>query len=628
MLGLLDFAKKSFRHRKFQPAITLIGLAICVASTIFLVLLGQGLGLLFTQNTGTRFVNFLSSTISQFIYFDTALIFLVGMVVIYFLFSSLMVDRQKDVGLIKALGSKENLGFGYVMAEPLLISIYGCISGGLLGSVAFVIYSAWFLPNVLLSQGLICLFLFLGFLVISFLCSWIISSRRAEAFFRVTPVNLFAGDTQNFDFVKEQLEGLRKFLDRLPWSLQTVLKGIIRSRSRSKTAFVCLTLCTFLMTVSLAGGAIAWWTTRSYVDNSFGQNIIAIGHVDVLNEYEIMITNVLDPNLSTFDFLKEGFFIDNGFVEKLGDISQIAVVDCRLVLVGKVVEVQTSEIVHNDDGNHYVQYGRSNVRSSNALIMGVNSVSVVDNLLTQNDVLLSSNATIIGSSLAQSIFDNPLKQKIAIDSIDSQHREFFSISNVVLDPINQGFVVYIPLDALKELNYLYTQNLVLVKVQDSATVSEVENLAYQYGLNTLSLDNVHQLSLSNIDSIWLSILPFPILSVITTLIGLLNCLLVSFSGRQRDFGILRAIGAKSNYTAKIVIIESLTLIIPTATIGITLGMLFNFTLLIPNATITPQLLIYSISGLTLLLLSIGLISAITILQLNKQTPINLLQTTK
>lgn len=628
MLGLLDFAKKSFRHRKFQPAITLIGLAICVASTIFLVLLGQGLGLLFTQNTGTRFVNFLSSTISQFIYFDTALIFLVGMVVIYFLFSSLMVDRQKDVGLIKALGSKENLGFGYVMAEPLLISIYGCISGGLLGSVAFVIYSAWFLPNVLLSQGLICLFLFLGFLVISFLCSWIISSRRAEAFFRVTPVNLFAGDTQNFDFVKEQLEGLRKFLDRLPWSLQTVLKGIIRSRSRSKTAFVCLTLCIFLMTVSLAGGAIAWWTTRSYVDNFFGQNIIAIGHVDVLNEYEIMITNVLDPNLSTFDFLKEGFFIDNGFVEKLGDISQIAVVDCRLVLVGKVVEVQTSEIVHNDDGNHYVQYGRSNVRSSNALIMGVNSVSVVDNLLTQNDVLLSSNATIIGSSLAQSIFDNPLKQKIAIDSIDSQHREFFSISNVVLDPINQGFVVYIPLDALKELNYLYTQNLVLVKVQDSATVSEVENLAYQYGLNTLSLDNVHQLSLSNIDSIWLSILPFPILSVITTLIGLLNCLLVSFSGRQRDFGILRAIGAKSNYTAKIVIIESLTLIIPTATIGITLGMLFNFTLLIPNATITPQLLIYSISGLTLLLLSIGLISAITILQLNKQTPINLLQTTK
>jgi len=382
------------------------------------------------------------------------------------------------------------------------------------------------------------------------------------------------------------------------------------------------------MTVSLAGGAIAWWTTRSYVDNFFGQNIIAIGHVDVLNEYEIMITNVLDPNLSTFDFLKEGFFIDNGFVEKLGDISQIDVVDCRLVLVGKVVEVQTSEIVHNDDGNHYVQYGRSNVRSSNALIMGVNSVSVVDNLLTQNDVLLSSNATIIGSSLAQSIFDNPLKQKIAIDSIDSQHREFFSISNVVLDPINQGFVVYIPLDALKELNYLYTQNLVLVKVQDSATVSEVENLAYQYGLNTLSLDNVHQLSLSNIDSIWLSILPFPILSVITTLIGLLNCLLVSFSGRQRDFGILRAIGAKSNYTAKIVIIESLTLIIPTATIGITLGMLFNFTLLIPNATITPQLLIYSISGLTLLLLSIGLISAITILQLNKQTPINLLQTTK
>jgi len=629
LLGLLDFAKKSFRHRKFQPAITLIGLTICVASTIFLILLGQGLGLLFTQNTGTRFVNFLSSTISQFIYFDTALIFLVGMVVIYFLFSSLMVDRQKDVGLIKALGSKENLGFGYVMAEPLLISIYGCISGGLLGSVAFVVYSVVFLPNVLLSQGLICLFLFLGFLVVSFLCSWIISSRRAEAFFRVTPVNLFAGDTQNFDFVKEQLEGLKKFLDRLPWSLQTVLKGIIRSRSRSKTAFVCLTLCTFLMTVSLVGGAVAWWTTRSYVDNSFGQNVIAIGHVNVLNEYKAMMTNVLATDLSSFNFLEERFFIDDDFIEKLGATanSQMDIIDRRLVMVSNVVEVRTSELVVDNDGSHYVWYGRSDVRSSKALIMGVNTDSIADNLLTQN-MLLNSNTTIIGSSLAQSIFDNPLKQKIALDSPDS-HREFFSISDVVLDPINQGFIVYIPIEALKELNYLSnTQNLVLVNVQDNTTISKIENLANQSGLSTLYLDNVHQLSLSNIDKIWLSILPFPILSVITTLIGLLNCLMLSFSGHQRDFGILRAIGAKSNYIAKIVIIESLAYIIPTATIGITLGMLFNFTLLIPNATITPQLLIYSISGLTLLLLSIGLISAITILHLNKQTPTNLLQTTK
>jgi ABC-type antimicrobial peptide transport system permease subunit len=626
LLGLLDFAKKAFKHRKIQPAITLLGLVICVASTIFLILLGQSLGLIFAQSTGTRFVNFLSSTISQFIYFDTALIFLVGMVVIYFLFTSMMADRQKDVGLIKALGSKENLGFGYVMAEPLLIIIYGCIGGGLIGSITFIVYSAVFLPNALLSQGLICFFLFLGFLVVSFLCSWIISSRKAEDFFKNTPVSLFAGDTQNFDFVKEDLIGLKKFLNRLPWSLQIVLKGIIRSRSKSKTALVCLTLCIFLMTVSLAGGVVAWWTTRNYVDNSFGQNVLAVGNEKVLAEYETMMTDALNIHLSSFNFIDGQFFIDNSFLEKLNTISQIEIVDSRLLLIDKVVEVQTSELVTDDDGSHYVTYGRSNVRSSNALIVGINAHYVADNLLTQN-MLLNSNTTIIGSSLAQSIFDNPLKQKIAIDSTDS-HREFFLISDVVLDPINQGFVVYVSIDALQELTSLTTQNLVLIKIQDNTVVSEIERLAEQYGLMTLSLDRVHQLSLSNIDRIWISILPFPILSVITTLIGLLNCLLVSFSGRQHDFGILRAIGAKSNYTAKLVLIESFVFILPTATLGIIFGMMFNFIFLIPNATINPQLLLSCVGGLFILLLSLCLISAMVVLRLNKQLPTKLIQITK
>jgi len=624
LLDSLDFARKTVKHRKIQPIITLLGLVICVASTIFLVLLGQGLGLIFTQTIVTRFINFLSITISQFIYFDTALIFIIGMVVIYFLFTSMMADRQKDVGLIKALGSKKNIGYSYVMAEPMLIIIYGCALGGVLGSSIFIVYSAVFLPNTLLSQGLTYFFLFAILLVISFCVTWVISSRKAEKFFKNTPVNLFAGDTQNFDFVKEQLVGLGKFLDRLPWMLQIALKGMIRSRSKSKTTIVCLTLCIFLMTVSLAGGAVAWWTTRSYVDNSFGQNVIAIGNQAVLDEYAAMMTDVLNTKSSSFNFVEEQFFIDEGFIEELNNIQQIDTIDNRLIMIGHVVEVQTTEIVTDADGSRYVTYGRANVRSSDALIIGVNANSTVDNLFTQS-MLSDLNATIIGSSLAQSIFDNPLKQKIAIDSNDSSSRVTFSISDIVLDPVNQGLVVYMSLDSLQNLNAMATQNLVLVKVQNEEAISKIESLTEQHELHILSLDKVHQLSLSNIDGIWLSILPFPILSVITTIIGVLNCLLVSFSGHQHDFGILRAMGAKSNYTAKIVLMETFAFVLPTTIVGVLTGMLFNFVFLIPNATISAQLLFTCISGLSLLLTAICLISAMVILRLNKQLPTNLMQ---
>ena len=614
LLDTLDFAKKAIKHRKLQPIIALVGLVICVASTVFLVLLGQGLGLIFNSATTTRPVSFLSKTIAQFIYLDVGLIFLVGIGVVYFLFTSMMADRRRDVGLIKALGSMGETGFSYVMAEPLLIIIYGCVLGGLIGLSLFIGYALVFLPGTLLAQGWLMGVLFLGLLGVFFVGSWVIASRKAEEYFKGAPVSLFAGDVQNFDFVKEQLGGLKKFLDRLPWMLQVTLKSVIRSKSKTRTAMICLTGCIFLMTVSLAGGAVAWSTTRSYVDDSFGQNVIAIGKEPVLKEYENMMTNTLDTPLQAFNFLEEHFFIEEGFFEKLGTIQHVELIDTRLIMMGRVVEVQTTEIVN---GN-YVTYGPSNVRSTMALLVGLNAEAIADNLLTQPNPL-AANTTIIGDALAQTLFDNALKQKIAIDSKDSTNRETFTISNINVDLINQGFVVYMPLDTLQKLYNLTGQNLILIKTQNTNAILEIETIAKQYNLNILPMDEVHQKSLSNIDTLWLSILPFPILSTITTLISLLNCLLVSFSGRIHDLSILRAIGAKNNYTAKMILTESITYTLPAALTGITLGMLFNLIFLIPNATITPQLLIICISGLTLLLLSMCLISTTIMLKLNKHS---------
>jgi len=246
LLDTLDFAKKAIKHRKLQPIIALVGLVICVASTVFLVLLGQGLGLIFNSATTTRPVSFLSKTIAQFIYLDVGLIFLVGIGVVYFLFTSMMADRRRDVGLIKALGSMGETGFSYVMAEPLLIIIYGCVLGGLIGLSLFIGYALVFLPGTLLAQGWLMGVLFLGLLGVFFVGSWVIASRKAEEYFKGAPVSLFAGDVQNFDFVKEQLGGLKKFLDRLPWMLQVTLKSVIRSKSKTRTAMICLTGCIFL----------------------------------------------------------------------------------------------------------------------------------------------------------------------------------------------------------------------------------------------------------------------------------------------------------------------------------------------------------------------------------------------
>lgn len=471
MLGNIDFARKVFKNKKIQPTLALIGLIICVASTTFLVLLGQSLGLIFNPSQTNTSTMFLSGTVSRFIFFDSFLIFLVGMLNIYFLFSSMMADRKRDAGLIKALGSAGDLGFSYVMAEPLMIIVCGCLLGCLTVSAAFSVYSAAFLPFAFFPQGIFYIFIILGLLVVSFVVSWFIAGREAEAMFKVAPINLFSGDTQNFDFVKEQLVGFRKFLNKLPWTFQLVSKSMIRSKSRSKLAIICLMLSIVLMTVSLVGCVVAWSTTKTYVGNLYEQNIIAVGNKQVIDEYAALMTTNLNAStgaIQSFNFLEPQFFINTTLVQQFGSVQGVTAIDNRLLMFATVKEVQTVEPVADSDGStEYITYGQSPPRSSTALIVGVDPNNTIEDLGWNTS---NTDATVIGTSLADTIFDVPLKQEIQIYNNNPSANVVMPIANVLLDPMNQGFVVYAPLDTVQTLNSISGQNLVLVKVQNDSCI--------------------------------------------------------------------------------------------------------------------------------------------------------------
>ncbi len=239
LLDQLEFARKDFKHRRFQTLLAFSGLVICVSSTIFLILLGQNLGLTFVTKSASQLSSGLSNVISAFVGFDTILIFAIGMLTIYFLTSSMMANRIRDTGLIKAIGSTGETGRSYIMSGPLLVVISGCLVGGLVGIIAFVTY-AWAFLQTSLGQIVTDFFIFSGILFASFVAAWFITGYQIEKAIKATSVNLLAGDIQNFNFEKEQLGSLKDLIERLPFSLKTVLKGMIRSRTKSKTALVCL----------------------------------------------------------------------------------------------------------------------------------------------------------------------------------------------------------------------------------------------------------------------------------------------------------------------------------------------------------------------------------------------------
>jgi ABC-type antimicrobial peptide transport system permease subunit len=139
-------------RRKLQTSLTVATLTLSVASTLFLLLFSNRLGLGIASATGTL-TQGLTAIFSQFILFIGILIFVVGAVLSSFIVFLMMAQRTRDFGLIKAAGCPNSLVAGYYMTELLTITVIGCVLGIVFGFVADfaaanVVFSGYQLPNI------------------------------------------------------------------------------------------------------------------------------------------------------------------------------------------------------------------------------------------------------------------------------------------------------------------------------------------------------------------------------------------------------------------------------------------------------------------------------------------------
>jgi ABC-type antimicrobial peptide transport system permease subunit len=85
--------------------------------------------------------------------------------------------------------------------------------------------------------------------------------------------------------------------------------------------------------------------------------------------------------------------------------------------------------------------------------------------------------------------------------------------------------------------------------------------------------------------------------------------MLSISGQQHEFGIMRALGAKPRSIIKIVFSQALLIILVSAAIGISVGLFFTFTFLIPEPVVSQSTLI-SAAGMLLLILGVLCVSSL------------------
>ena len=249
----------------------------------------------------------------------------------------------------------------------------------------------------------------------------------------------------------------------ITWKIAT------RSLSRHQNAVVrmviLLSAVFVLLTISIAGGVIARDTTSYWVQDPTSTNSIntvAVAHSSVGERYLGLLSTFSGGQLSgNFDYSSPNYVISSSAIDNLKGLNSVAVVDERLVFESHIVEDRNFTVIGGET------FWVGGTREGESLIIGLNPYK--ENVPAWFEGRFLGNASrfeaVIGDSIATKMYSPDQKLNInysdpLVQSVKIFDKKFV-IDGVCIDPINKGFVTYVPLETLENLTGL-SPNLVLV----------------------------------------------------------------------------------------------------------------------------------------------------------------------
>jgi ABC-type antimicrobial peptide transport system permease subunit len=589
----IGFPIKDLARRRFQTILTMAGLVLCTATTVFLVTFGDSLGFQVSIVTGGKLTPGFSYILSIFIIIIAFLNFLAGVLITSFLVSTAMHERMRDIGIMKATGCSANSAFSYFLTELSIIVFSSCAFGAFLGIfVRFICISILNALGFSIAQKpvnpWIILLIFASFAI----ASHILGIRPIRKAIKVKPAEALS---PLFQFGTTSPKAPSS--SRLGLTFKLAYRSLMRRKSATIQAVICLSVVLALTTVTIAGGMVANQTTQSYVERAIGRDVILVGHPEITRQYVNFLSQFFNQTpMEQINYLSPEYRIPENLISELNSTLGVHV-DPRFILEANVTEIPGIIINPEEPDQPYTIIGDN--RRSEALIIGVNPEEVVNEWLIVGRVLSSNDthSAVIGDSLAYENFDSPMNQSALILGNKTE------IVGVCLDPLNKGYVVYMPVRALSEQpNY----NLLLLEVESSnrpEIIAEIKEEVSGTELELIELNGVLDKHLAFLNRIWSLVMILPLSSLVTATLCLLSFMMLSITGQQREIGIMRALGAKPKTIMKTIFAQALLIVLASGAIGIAVGLTVTWLFLIPEAVISPATLI-SVIGWLLLALSL------------------------
>jgi ABC-type lipoprotein release transport system permease subunit len=521
-----------------------------------------------------------------------------------------MSQRVQDIGIMKATGCLTNIVFGYFAAELFIMILSSCVLGTVFGVSMY--YASINVLNALrfsmadTSLNLWAIFaIFLAFMI----APTLIGGRIVAKWIKVKSTDALSPSF----FLVMSSTGKGVISSRLGTELKMALRSLIRRKSVTIYSTLCLTAVLMLTTLTLAGGTISNQTTQNYVQRAIGEDIIAVGHTNMTARYAKLLSQFFNlQQMQPFNYSDLGLLISESNISKLSRMTGVVKVDSRFLVETTVYELPGYVLVYPGPPPKYARIGH--YRTSQALVVGINPENATNEWLINGRVLneTDSYSVVVGDSLASRTFDDPKVQSMKL------YEKNFGIVGVCLDTLNKGNVVYVPFKTMSELVPQLGYNLIFLKIDPSKRVeilSEIENAT---GLSVLELNGILNEHMVFLDKVWSLIMFLPLLSLATAALCLVAYMMLLIAGQKKDFGIMRALGAKPKTVIKIVLIEILIVLAIGASIGIFGGILIALEFLISDPIFSLNTFVSILAWLASALFFLGLVSLYPALKIVKE----------
>ena len=306
-----------------------------------------------------------------------------------------------------------------------------------------------------------------------------------------------------------------------------------------------------MLTVSVAGGIIA--TEHGFrVRNTVDKNTIESPTTAWETKYKLLLLKFSGATeTGEFNYSDPTHAIPSTVIEQLNALSSVSLVDSRLVLEEHVQEISNFTV----DYETQTTYSVGDSRQGDSLVIGVNPEKLAGTWFTQGRFLgQNDNLTaVVGDTVADAMYSIDRSKNInisnALDEDIAFQNNTFNIVGICTDPINNGLVVYVPIQTLTNIMG-YSPNLLLVTLNNSTdqsvTITQIKTLIQSIdpNLNVFTLDGVIEKNTNFLASTWQTIMLLPLFTLVSAALCLVGYMMLAVDEQHQEFAILRAIGAK------------------------------------------------------------------------------------